>query len=467
MLRIFFVLNFLVLIITCSSSNNGVSSNGLNGAENCLNLTYTCGKGSLAQAQLNGTALQLGRGFQEQCGPAQVLDICNGASVATPSANQANPISTQNQADICTAIEFSTAAYLTPCAFSQSYQSSNPSRLANKTVNMVTNDHALVVDLCAGTNFDGSGVCTGKIPMNLQYFTVVDNSNNEQWISVRGTVFKNGMAFDWANAVLDGYAAFSNTTFRVDSKSTGSILVGAGNSVFQNPAFQNILLHSGFLGAAESVLYGLQNANLSKTIPIKITGHSLGAGVAAILTLMLMDQGYTVAALYDFGQPTVTDNLGANTIADYLTTEQPRFTYIRFIQGLDPIPFAAWLVNNKYSHFGAEVRLGLGASYCAAGIGLPGCYTPNQLANNTGFAYLRSSVFLPNVPTGTLGYPEQTVENAATEHSTSMYLYRLKQLGCTGFSNLETTLANTCGALITDDPNSPSPPSCTPTFTCQ
>ena len=76
-----------------------------------------------------------------------------------------------------------------------------------------------------------------------------------------------------------------------------------------------IQLHRGFAETSSSVLKYL-TPSLDKSIPIVITGHSLGGAVAVIVALYLQQEGYDVQQVVTFGQPKVTNVGGAASFND-------------------------------------------------------------------------------------------------------------------------------------------------------
>ena len=76
-----------------------------------------------------------------------------------------------------------------------------------------------------------------------------------------------------------------------------------------------IQLHRGFAETSSSVLKYLP-PSLDKSIPIVITGHSLGGAVAVIVALYLQQEGYDVQQVVTFGQPKVTNVGGAASFND-------------------------------------------------------------------------------------------------------------------------------------------------------
>jgi hypothetical protein len=90
------------------------------------------------------------------------------------------------------------------------------------------------------------------------------------------------------------------------------------------------LVHAGFANQLELVWDKIKTALQGReTLPIYVTGHSQGAGVALLATKALQAAGFPVAATYTFAAP----RAGDGTFADSFTT--PVF---RFEHGDDIVP---------------------------------------------------------------------------------------------------------------------------------
>jgi triacylglycerol lipase len=73
-------------------------------------------------------------------------------------------------------------------------------------------------------------------------------------------------------------------------------------------------VHAGFLAAVESVmpaltarLTGSSGQRSALSLPIVLTGHSLGGALAVLGAFLLAQQGFPVHSIYTFGQPRVGD----------------------------------------------------------------------------------------------------------------------------------------------------------------
>ena len=93
-----------------------------------------------------------------------------------------------------------------------------------------------------------------------------------------------------------------------------NVLVDLKVSLMLDSKF-GIQLHRGFAETSSSVLKYLA-PSLDKSIPIVITGHSLGGAVAVIVAFYLQQEGYDVQQVVTFGQPKVTNVGGAASFND-------------------------------------------------------------------------------------------------------------------------------------------------------
>ncbi|MCH2058850.1 MAG: lipase family protein [Thalassotalea sp.] len=71
----------------------------------------------------------------------------------------------------------------------------------------------------------------------------------------------------------------------------------------------DIYVHKGFEQDAMAIYNDLLPL-LDKTLPIQLTGHSLGAAIATLLMMYLHDVGFSIKESINFGQPKVTNKEG-------------------------------------------------------------------------------------------------------------------------------------------------------------
>ncbi len=113
---------------------------------------------------------------------------------------------------------------------------------------------------------------------DIQYFIEQDKATKSQFIVVRGSANSRNFAEDLSFAVIDD-------------------------------AVVKIPIHNGFDQAARTV-YADAKPYLVPGYKTYLTGHSLGAAVAAIMTLYLSNDGVTVTRMVGFGQPRFTTAKG-------------------------------------------------------------------------------------------------------------------------------------------------------------
>ncbi len=97
-----------------------------------------------------------------------------------------------------------------------------------------------------------------------------------------------------------------------------------------------IRLHKGFRDASISVMSGIDESSLEKTV--HVTGHSLGGAIAQIIGMWLHKKGHNVQ-VFSYGSPKVSNEI--------MSGGQP--THWRVVRLSDPIPFTPpW----PYAHTG-------------------------------------------------------------------------------------------------------------------
>lgn len=160
-------------------------------------------------------------------------------------------------------------------------------------------------------------------PADVRYFVETDHSQRTQTISVRGTAEKPNIWQDIETALIPD-----------------SIL--------------GISLHRGFQADAQAILTDVR-PHLRDDYGVRITGHSLGGAVAAILGLYLDKEGFRVERVVTFGEPR-------------FTTETPDSaalrTALRVVHNRDVVPLLPpHSAFGNYKHASSEVILRPGAEY--------------------------------------------------------------------------------------------------------
>ncbi|WP_306262207.1 lipase family protein [Pararhizobium sp. IMCC21322] len=168
------------------------------------------------------------------------------------------------------------------------------------------------------------------VPENtkVQYFLEMSAEEKTQTISIRGTA-------NFIDVLLDA------------------------ETVIEESVSLGIPVHTGFQRLALRV-YDDVKPYLHKDYKTRLTGHSLGAAVAAILILYLQDDGYTVDRAINFGQPKFTTALGAKRFKD--------IPLLRVVDSDDVVPLLPPRLlrdplHGPYEHLGEEVILLGGTSF--------------------------------------------------------------------------------------------------------
>jgi predicted lipase len=121
-----------------------------------------------------------------------------------------------------------------------------------------------------------------------------------------------------------------------------------------------IPLHKGFADAAVQV-YQFAKPLLKKDYETRVTGHSYGGAAAAIVLMLLREDGFKLGQAMTFGQPKVTNRQGV--------TKYRTLPLLRFVNANDPVPslppleVSVVLDEGPYLHFGPEVVLEEGGKY--------------------------------------------------------------------------------------------------------
>ena len=156
----------------------------------------------------------------------------------------------------------------------------------------------------------------------VQYFLELDEENKLQVISVRGTANLKNVQEDVEyikskNEKLDIYvhSGFDEDAFRI---------------------YNDILPH------------------LKKDYPVYLTGHSLGAAIAALLMIYLHEDGYTIQKMINFGQPKFTNKVG---VQRYHTLPLTRIVNENDVVPLLPPVTLLSALHGIYEHMGDEVIL--------------------------------------------------------------------------------------------------------------
>ena len=114
-----------------------------------------------------------------------------------------------------------------------------------------------------------------------------------------------------------------------------------------------ISVHSGFDSALQECVPWVLD-RLDRKRPVRITGHSLGASVAALMHATLEKRGFGDVITITFGQPKFTDAHGAEALS--------HLAVLRIVHDDDPVPLLPPVIIdedelNSYDHCWPEVIL--------------------------------------------------------------------------------------------------------------
>lgn len=168
----------------------------------------------------------------------------------------------------------------------------------------------------------------------IQLVLIRDFGGSTQWIAVRGT----------ANA--------------------RNVLVDVRIKVVREPGL-GAYIHGGFLQAGREAYEAVLPA-IDRRLTVRITGHSLGGGVALILCALLAEFGLPcrVDRTVTFGQPMITDANGVKVLEKY--------PLLRVVNRRDPVAILPLILSR--THF--ELRPTLFYHHCGPQLTLYGDRAP-------------------------------------------------------------------------------------------
>lgn len=164
--------------------------------------------------------------------------------------------------------------------------------------------------------------------VNVNAIVELNHTRQVQWIAVRGTD-------NLTNWLLD--LDYIEKCFTQET----------GDREFK------IDLHNGFYQASVAV-WEVIRPHLHQNYQTRITGHSLGGAIAAILMMFVEDAGYSLDKCITFGQPKITNSEGAAKAA--------HLPLLRVVNQEDVVPLVPPnsllnLLRGEYVHFGCELQL--------------------------------------------------------------------------------------------------------------
>jgi hypothetical protein len=170
---------------------------------------------------------------------------------------------------------------------------------------------------------------SGPVSSGMKAYVELNDAKRIQWIVIRGT----------------------------------SSLINIRSDVDYNKVVDSRLaipLHKGFADAAVQV-YQFAKPLLKTGYETRVTGHSYGGATAAIVLMLLKEDGFKLGQAMTFGQPKVTNIAGVR--------KYRALPLLRFVNAKDPVPSLpplevfAVLDEGPYLHFGPEVVLDEGGKY--------------------------------------------------------------------------------------------------------
>ena len=175
--------------------------------------------------------------------------------------------------------------------------------------------------------------CPNKIHLlevpeaDINVIVELDHVQKIQWIAIRGTS-------DFKNWLED--LGYIEETYSLEK----------GEDTL------SVEFHRGFCKASKAVFLTIKEY-LRSDYQTRITGHSLGGAIAAILTFIMNDKNYLIKQCVTFGQPRVTNHKEG---------QLSHLPLLRVINQGDIVPtvplnsLLSWFKGN-YAHFGAEIQL--------------------------------------------------------------------------------------------------------------
>lgn len=108
-------------------------------------------------------------------------------------------------------------------------------------------------------------------------------------------------------------------------------------------------VHSGFRDALDDVWPDIITAIAGLSVPVVVTGHSLGAALATLAAARLDDAGHDVAGVYTFGQPRTGQGAFRSAYGERLGP-----VTFRFINHIDLVTRVPLLIQG-YRHVGSRM----------------------------------------------------------------------------------------------------------------
>jgi triacylglycerol lipase len=177
---------------------------------------------------------------------------------------------------------------------------------------------------------------------------------------------------NWPNTVAVGKVASVDVRYFVeqDHKAKAQHISMPGSLSFQDwledfdllltaDRQSGVSFHRGFERSAKAT-YAELRPLLDKSYRTHVNGYSMGAGVAAVMSLHMQEDGVNLARTTTFGQPRVTNAAGAQLLAGLPIT--------RVVNADD---FVTMLPTFPFEHFGEEVISIRAATMCISAMPRP------------------------------------------------------------------------------------------------
>ncbi len=159
--------------------------------------------------------------------------------------------------------------------------------------------------------------------------------------ALRARYGADGVQVDIFSTIFPGDSGRSRFMLLTDPVQRKHTLVLAGTNTLEQWVFDSLTnftwqpdlganLHTGW-NALVFPVYNYVLPELHSDFSITVTGYSLGAALAAIVSEYLLEDGYRVDEVVTFGQPPITDVAGAAVLSNLPLT--------RFVSARDPFPY--------------------------------------------------------------------------------------------------------------------------------
>jgi len=148
-----------------------------------------------------------------------------------------------------------------------------------------------------------------------------------------------------AGGTIRGFLAYHKEGLVIAIKGTASAKDLLVDGEFLKRPFRGSMVHEGFLYEHDQIRKRLPRAELNSTIPIYVTGHSLGGAVASLLAHSLkVDYPELDIRVATFGCPYVGDHAFSKAFNSALPVS------LRIVHNYDIVPRLNWLGSHHVDH---------------------------------------------------------------------------------------------------------------------